>query len=97
LEESIMLRKFLLGLMLVTAFGIAEAETLLIDAVEAEQATRSERPRSGQTKAQVEARFGAPTQMIAAVGDPPISRWVYPAFTVYFEYDRVIHAVPRHT
>lgn len=91
-----MLRKSLLGLMLVAAFGIAQAETLLIDSVEAEQATRSERPTRGQTKTQVEARFGEPTQMIAAVGDPPISRWIYPGFTVYFEYDRVIHAVPRH-
>jgi len=29
----------------------------------------------------------------AAVGDPPISRWEYADFTVYFEYDRVVHAV----
>ena len=29
----------------------------------------------------------------AAVGEPPISRWVYADFVVFFEYDRVIHAV----
>jgi hypothetical protein len=27
------------------------------------------------------------------VGDPPISRWVYDHFTVYFEYDKVLHSV----
>ena len=43
--------------------------------------------------AQVEASYGAPSDKIAAVGQPPISRWVYPGFTVYFEYDHVVHAV----
>ncbi len=27
------------------------------------------------------------------MGDPPITRWVYPDFTVYFEYQYVINAV----
>jgi hypothetical protein len=42
---------------------------------------------------QVEARFGAPTTRHAAVGDPPITRWDYPQFSVFFEYDKVLHAV----
>ena len=42
---------------------------------------------------QVEQRFGAPNQMFPPVGDPPISRWVYNDFTVYFEYDLVVHTV----
>jgi hypothetical protein len=50
-------------------------------------------PARGTSKAQVEQQFGAPTQRVAAVGDPPISSWVYPGFTVYFEYDHVIHSV----
>ena len=50
-------------------------------------------PARGTSKAQVEKQFGAPTERVAAVGDPPISSWVYPGFTVYFEYDHVIHAV----
>jgi hypothetical protein len=90
-----MLRKSLPVLLLALSFGAAQAETLLIDGVEQEAATRSERPSRGVTKAQVEARFGQPTRMVAAVGEPPISRWEYPGFVVYFEYDRVIHAVPR--
>jgi len=45
--------------------------------------------------AQVERRFGEPRQRVGAVGDPPISRWVYPQFVVYFEGSYVIHAVSR--
>jgi hypothetical protein len=90
-----MFRKLVPGLSLIAVFAAAQADTLLIDGVQAEQATRTERPARGESKARVEQRFGAPTRMVAAVGDPPISRWEYPGFIVYFEYDHVIHAVPR--
>ncbi len=53
------------------------------------------RPASGTTQASVEAAFGAPVTKIAPVGDPPIARWEYAHFIVYFEYDRVIHAVRK--
>jgi hypothetical protein len=39
----------------------------------------------------------ARSQRIAAVGEPPISRWVYPQFVVYFEGSYVIHAVARRS
>ena len=90
-----MLRKSMFGLMLAAAIGVAQADTLLIEGIQAAAPSASERPRSGQSKEQVEARFGAPTTMTSAVGDPPISRWEYPTFVVYFEHDHVIHAVPR--
>jgi len=90
-----MLRKALPVLVIAFAFGAAEADTLLIDGVEIAEASRSERPQSGVTMASVEQRFGSPTRVAAAVGDPPITRWEYPGFTVYFEHDRVIHAVPN--
>lgn len=41
------------------------------------------------------ARFGAPNIRVPAVGDPPISSWEYPQFTVYFEFDRALHSVAR--
>ena len=44
-----------------------------------------------------EAAYGTPRQPHAAVGEPPITRWDYPGFSVYFEHDLVIHAVARHT
>ena len=42
---------------------------------------------------QVEAKFGAPVTKHDAVGQPPITRWDYPGFSVFFEHDRVIDAV----
>ncbi len=47
-------------------------------------------PRNNMTQSAVRARFGTPRRELPAVGYPPISRWVYPDFTVYFEFDRVI-------
>ncbi len=52
-------------------------------------------PTRGTGMAQVESRWGAPQSRLQAVGNPPISRWIYGDFTVYFEHDLVIHSV-RH-
>ena len=73
--------------------GAARAETV----VEGDQVMVREsdiaRPSRGMTMHAVETKFGAPQQRHEAVGEPPISRWDYPGFTVFFEKDRVIHAV----
>ena len=50
-------------------------------------------PERGARMHAVEATFGAPSARHEAVGTPPISRWDYPGFVVFFENDRVIHAV----
>ena len=50
-------------------------------------------PGNGLTMAKVEEEFGQPIEKLDAVGEPPITRWRYANFTVYFEHDRVIHAV----
>ncbi len=50
-------------------------------------------PARGMTMAQVASKFGDPLTKVAAVGAPPISRWEYSGFVVYFERDHVIHAV----
>lgn len=52
-------------------------------------------PARGITMSKVESEFGAPTERHAAIGKPPITRWDYPGFSVFFEYDHVIHAVLR--
>jgi hypothetical protein len=52
-----------------------------------------DRPPRGMTMEKVEATFGAPTSRAAPVGQPPITRWEYPGFTVYFEHQHVIHTV----
>jgi hypothetical protein len=69
----------------------ALAETLSTDT--GNPAAAAERPNRGSTMAQVESRYGQPTNRHAAVGNPPITRWDYPQFSVYFENDRVLHAV----
>jgi hypothetical protein len=81
---------------LLAVAGVASAETLLIERVQEEQ--KLALPSRGQNMAQVEARFGAPSQRMDPRGGqkrqwPTINRWVYPAFTVYFEKNRVIDAV----
>ena len=83
---------------LTLAVGIAPAgaETLLIDAIAQEPPNSSQgvpRPVNGMSAGEVLARFGEPRQRIAPVGNPPISQWVYDAYIVYFERDRVITSV----
>lgn len=51
------------------------------------------RPSRGQSMAQVERSHGAPSERLAAVGQPPITRWLYPDMLVVFEYDHVVHTV----
>jgi len=51
------------------------------------------RPVRGMHMDQVRERFGEPLQRQAPVGDPPITRWVYERFIVYFEHDITLHAV----
>ena len=45
------------------------------------------------TQASVESKYGSPASVKAPVGDPPITRWEYANFVVFFEHDKVIHAV----
>jgi hypothetical protein len=50
-------------------------------------------PARGMSMEKVEATYGAPSRRVPAVGEPPITRWEYPGFVVYFERQLVIHAV----
>jgi hypothetical protein len=54
-----------------------------------------EHPSRGMSMEKVEAKFGAPVNRIPAVGDPPITRWEYPGFIVYFEHNLVLHSVVK--
>jgi len=74
----------------------ANADTLLLEGISMDSSTASQRPRRGMSMENVEARFGQPTSRVAAVGEPPITRWEYPGFIVYFEHDLVLHAAVRH-
>ncbi len=55
-------------------------------------------PHNGMTAAQVLRQFGKPESKLPVRGggsrwQPPIHRWVYPGYIVYFEHHHVIHAV----
>ncbi|MDD3609812.1 MAG: hypothetical protein PHI49_08665 [Halothiobacillaceae bacterium] len=53
-------------------------------------------PVRGLSMNQITQRYGEPRERVAAVGKPPISRWVYNDFTVYFEHRTALHAVRNH-
>jgi hypothetical protein len=80
---------------LVLAASVASADTLRIPRRDPPPNTPEGvlRPVRGMTMEAVVARFGEPRQRLPAVGEPPIARWVYDRYTVYFEYDRTLHAV----
>jgi len=86
-----------LAIALLAATGLsAHADTLLLDAISAVPPNAADgvpRPRSGSSMTTVAAQYGEPESKREAVGDPPITRWIYPGYTVYFEGERVIEVV----
>ncbi len=85
--------------LIITLFSVpplAVGDTLLLDAIVAmpeNTAVGILRPVPGQSMQQVYNKFGQAQQEIAAVGKPPITRWIYEKFTVYFEHNRVVDTV----
>ncbi|MBO9663372.1 MAG: hypothetical protein J7520_10650 [Dokdonella sp.] len=73
-----------------------QADTLKLDAKASSAAAGM--PGRGLSMAQVERRYGAPLEKLPTAGGdaprhPPINRWRYQGYTVYFERNRVIHSV----
>ena len=52
-------------------------------------------PKRGMDMSKVLNELGEPTIRHPAIGKPPITRWVYPDRTVFFEYSHVIHVVAK--
>jgi outer membrane protein assembly factor BamE (lipoprotein component of BamABCDE complex) len=73
--------------------GTAVADTLVVNDQVQVRESQLDRPKRGSTMGEVEKHFGAPVTRHPTVGKPPITRWDYSAFSVFFEHDRVIHAV----
>jgi hypothetical protein len=83
-------------LALLSASHPAAADTLLIQRTQA--ASHANLPKRGASMASVEAAYGTPATKHAPVGGgsastPPITRWDYPTFSVYFENSHVVNAV----
>lgn len=53
-------------------------------------------PANSMTMPVVRKSFGEPEKVLDGVGEPPITRWQYPEYVVYFENDQVITAVAGH-
>jgi hypothetical protein len=75
----------------------AHAESLRM---KVKQEQRYNLPQRGMTMDQVKRKYGAPLKVLATRGgsskfQPPIHRWEYANYIVYFEYSHVIHAVLR--
>ena len=75
----------------------AHAETLRM---KVKQEQHYNMPKRGMTMAQVKHEYGAPLKVLATRGgsskyQPPIHRWEYANYIVYFEYSHVIHSVLR--
>jgi hypothetical protein len=80
----------------------AQADDVVVPADGAAQQVAAPRPASvpgkGQTMAQVVKRFGEPQTKHAPVGGdapkhPPITRWDYAGFSVFFEHSHVVDTV----
>jgi outer membrane protein assembly factor BamE (lipoprotein component of BamABCDE complex) len=75
------------------AAGTAVADTVVVNDQVQLRESQLDRPKRGSTMGEVEKHFGAPLTRHPTVGQPPITRWDYSGFAVFFEHDRVIHAV----
>jgi len=85
--------KIRIVLLLALVAAPLHAETLMVGDQMQVKAASIDVPARGTSMSQVEAKYGAPRTRHAAVGNPPITRWDYDAFSVYFERDYVIHSV----
>jgi hypothetical protein len=84
------------GLALAFALPAAAGDTLLVERTQV--AAKMQLPKRGASMASVESAFGAPATKHAAVGGgsastPPITRWDYAGFSVYFENGHVVNSV----
>lgn len=74
----------------------AAAETVTIPG-HSESSQAQVMPERGVNMESVLAEFGEPMQRVSAIGEPPISEWIYSGFRVYFEYEIVLHTIDMTT
>jgi hypothetical protein len=77
----------------ILAASAVRAETIVVNDKVMVRESSIARPGGGMKMDEVVRKFGEPTKRHPTVGKPPITRWDYPQFSVFFEGDRVIHAV----
>ncbi|MBD3618136.1 MAG: hypothetical protein HUJ28_01515 [Chromatiales bacterium] len=82
-----------LALLGVALAAPVHADVLKIEDQDPVVVQKGERPTRGMSQQRVLDQFGEPRSRHGAVGEPPISRWDYGDFSVYFEHNHVLHAV----
>jgi hypothetical protein len=92
-NHAVMLAVGLIAVILGFCSGVVRAETIAEGDQVSVRPSDISRPGRGMTMHSVETKFGAPQDRHGPVGQPPISRWDYHGFRVFFENDRVIHTV----
>ncbi|MDJ0806307.1 MAG: hypothetical protein QNJ78_05680 [Gammaproteobacteria bacterium] len=81
---------------LIIASSTTLADVLLIDTIHQAPLNSSEgipRPTRGMTMDQVKRDYGDPSMTHPWIGDPPITRWDYADYSVFFEYRHVLTSV----
>ncbi|MEW8689592.1 MAG: hypothetical protein AB2535_00770 [Candidatus Thiodiazotropha endolucinida] len=72
------------------------ADVLLIESIHSAPINSEEgipRPTRSMSMDQVSQRYGQPMTAHPSVGEPPITRWDYSSYSVFFEYDLVLTSV----
>lgn len=87
--------RLLIAFLAVIACTSAHADIIRIPVGQQGQ-TGQPLPNRGDTTDAVLDRFGLADEEHPAVGNPPIRRWDYRYFSVYFEQGRVIDSVRHH-
>lgn len=84
---------FTLVLAAFSAQLMVSADTLIMEGITESAASIEQRPTRGMKMDQVRSQWGNPLAELPPVGEPPITSWRYSAFTVYFEFNTVLHSV----
>ncbi len=87
-----------LGLLLyapLSAASTARADILLIERIQKKHTIPM--PSRGTDMTQVRKDYGEPVRTKGPIGEPPITTWVYPRFSCYFEHQWVIDCVAHKT
>lgn len=78
-----------------TTFIEEKRDVLTMPETSHEPAAPMSLPQHGLKMEEVERRYGTPVSRDPAVGKPPITRWNYNGFSVFFEHRTVLHAVQK--
>jgi hypothetical protein len=80
-----------LAAILVMSLGFSSA----LQASTSDDQNHAQKPKvtRGASMDSVEKKLGLPEKKHAAIGKPPITRWDYASYSVFFEHNHLLHIV----